>query len=70
MTGQIVGALSALNGILNKKIEAEASFEKEIINGEIGIRGRIVPAMMLLYILRFITVKPVRKIIILLVKGD
>ena len=70
MTGQIVGALWALNGILNKKIEAEASFEKEIINGEIGIRGRIVPAMMLLYILRFITVKPVRKIIILLVKGD
>ena len=55
---------------MNKKIEAEASFEKEIINGEIGIRGRIVPAMMLLYILRFITVKPVRKIIILLVKGD
>lgn len=70
MTGQIVGALWALNGILNKKIEAEASFEKEIINGEIGIRGRIVPAMMLLYILRFITVKPVREIIILLVKGD
>lgn len=70
MTGQVVGALWALNGILNKKIEAEASFEKEIINGEIGIRGRIVPAMMLLYVLRFLTVKPVRKIIILLVKGD
>lgn len=70
LTGQAVGAAWAMNGILNKKIEIRASFEKEIIEGETGIKGHIVPGFMLFYILRFIAVKPVRKIIKLLIKGD
>ena len=70
LTGQAVGAAWALNGILNKKIEIRASFEKEIVEGETGIKGHIVPGFMLFYILRFIAVKPVRKIIKLLIKGD
>ena len=70
LTGQVVGALWALNGILDKRIEAKASFDKVIMEGEACVKGYIVPAAMLFYILRFLAVKPVRKIIILLIKGD
>lgn len=69
ITGQVVGGAWALNGVLNKKIELQASFDKEIVEGEFYIKGYIVPGAMLVYILRFITVKPVRKIIKLLIKG-
>ena len=70
LTGQIVGGAWALNGMFNKKIEVEAAFNREVIEGECKIKGRIVPIAMMFYIIRFIIVKPVRNIILLLVKGD
>ena len=70
LTGRIVGAAWSLNGVLNKRIEVQAVFDREIIEGETRIKGYIVPAFLMFYILRFIAVKPVRKIIILLIKGD
>lgn len=70
ITGQIVGAAWALNGILDKRIEIDAVFDREVIEGEFSIKGHIVPAMMLFYILRFILTKQVRDIILLLIKGD
>ncbi|MCD8036043.1 MAG: DUF2953 domain-containing protein [Clostridiales bacterium] len=69
LTGEVVGAAWALNGILNRPIELEAVFDREVIEGELSVKGRIVPAFMIFYVLRFIVVKPVREIIILLIKG-
>lgn len=70
LTGKAVGAAWALNGMLDKRIEIEAAFDREVLEGECEIKGRIVPVAMMFYIIRFIVVKPVRDIIILLVKGD
>ena len=70
LTGQIVGAAWAIGGALNKRIEIKAAFDEEIIEGDFKVKGHIVPAFMMFYIIRFIAVKPVRKIIILLIKGD
>ena len=70
LTGRIVGAAWSLNGVLNKRIEVQAVFDREVIEGETRIKGYIVPAFLMFYILRFIAVKPVRKIIIRLIKGD
>lgn len=70
LTGQIVGGAWSIGGMLNKRIEIEAVFDREIVEGEFSAKGYIVPAFMMFYIIRFIAVKPVRKIIILLIKGD
>ncbi|MPM80261.1 hypothetical protein SDC9_127308 [bioreactor metagenome] len=70
LTGEVVGAAWALNGMLNKRIEISAAFDREVIEGEIYIKGIIVPAYMLFCFIRFALVKPVRKIIKLLLKGS
>ncbi len=70
LTGEIAGAAWAMNGIFDKRIELEAVFDREVIEGEFSVKGHIIPALMLFYIVRFIVTKPVRKIIKLLVKGD
>lgn len=70
LTGEVVGTAWVLNGILNKRIEISAAFDREVIEGEVYIKGIIVPAYMLLCLIRFALVKPVRKIIKLLLKGS
>lgn len=70
LTGEIVGAAWALNGILNKRIEISTAFDREVIEGEVYIKGNIVPAYMLFCFIRFALVKPVRKIIKMLLKGS
>lgn len=70
LTGEVVGAAWVLNGILNRRIEITAAFDKEVIEGKVYIKGNIVPAYMLFCIARFVLVKPVRKIIKLLLKGS
>ena len=69
-TGVLVGSLWSIGGLINKRIEVQTSFDEEVIEGEFSAKGHIVPAFMMFYIIRFIAVKPVRKIIILLIKGD
>lgn len=70
LTGEIVGLAWTLNGILNKRIEISAAFDREVIEGEVYIKGRIVPVYMVFCLIRFVLVKPVRKIIKLLLKGS
>ena len=69
-TGVLVGSLWSIGGLINKRIEVQTSFDEEVIEGEFSAKGHIIPAFMMFYIIRFIAVKPVRKIIILLIKGD
>ena len=70
LTGQIVGAVWSLGGMTGKRMEVQAVFDRQVVEGEFSAKGHIVPAFMLFYIIRFIAVKPVRKIIKLLIKGD
>lgn len=70
LTGEIVGAAWALNGIFDKRIELESVFDREVIEGELSVKGHIVPAVMVFYLIRFAAAKPVRKIIKILIKGD
>lgn len=70
VTGQIVGAAWALNGILNKRIEISGVYDRKIIEGKFRIKGHIVPAFMMFYIIRFILVKSVWRTIKLIIKGD
>lgn len=69
-TAEIVGAGYALGGILNKRIELKAVFDKEILQGEAYIKGKIIPLYMLICLIRFALTKQVRKIIKLLLKGS
>ena len=70
LTGKIVGLGWALNGILGKQIELQALFNEEKTEGEVYVKGHIVPILLLYYILRLLKVRAIRKIIILFIKGD
>ena len=70
LTGEVVGAAWVLNGILNKRIEISAVFDRKVIEGKAYMKGHIIPAYMLFCMVRFALVKPVRKIIKLLLKGS
>ena len=69
ITGQVVGLAWILNGILNKRIEIQAAFDREVIEGEFKISGHLVPAAFIYYTVRFILTKEVMKIIKLRMKG-
>ena len=69
-TAEIVGAAYAIGGILNKKIELKAVFDKEILQGEAYAKGKIIPIYMLVCLIRFVLTKQVRKIIKIYLKGS
>ena len=69
-TEEIVGAAYAIGGILNKKIELKAVFDKEILQGEAYAKGKIIPIYMLVCLIRFVLTKQVRKIIKIYLKGS
>jgi len=69
LTGELVGVAWALNGVLNKRIEISAAFDREVIEGQVYIKGKIVPVYMAFCITRFVLVRPIRKIIKILLKG-
>lgn len=69
-TAEVVGAAYAIGGILNKKIELKAVFDKEILQGEAYIKGKIIPIYMLVCLIRFVLTKQVRKIIKIYLKGS
>ena len=69
-TAEIVGAAYAIGGILNKKIELKAVFDKEILQGEAYTKGKIIPIYMLVCLIRFVLTKQVRKIIKIYLKGS
>ena len=69
-TAEIVGAAYAIGGILNKKIELKAVFDKEILQGEAYAKGKIIPIYMLVCLIRFVLTRQVRKIIKIYLKGS
>lgn len=69
-TAEVVGAAYAIGGILNKKIELKAVFDKEILQGEAYAKGKIIPIYMLVCLIRFVLTKQVRKIIKIYLKGS
>ena len=69
-TAEIVGAAYAIGGILNKKIELKAVFDKEILQGEAYAKGKIIPIYMLVCLIRFALTKQIRKIIKIYLKGS
>ncbi len=69
-TAEVVGAAYAIGGILNKKIELKAVFDKEILQGEAYAKGKIIPIYMLACLIRFVLTKQVRKIIKIYLKGS
>ena len=69
-TAEVVGAAYAIGGILNKKIELKAVFDKEILQGEAYAKGKIIPIYMIVCLIRFVLTKQVRKIIKIYLKGS
>lgn len=69
-TAEVVGTAYAIGGILNKKIELKAVFDKEILQGEAYAKGKIIPIYMLVCLIRFVLTKQVRKIIKIYLKGS
>lgn len=69
-TAEVVGAAYAIGGILNKKIELKAVFDKEILQGEAYAKGKIIPIYMLACLIRFALTKQIRKIIKIYLKGS
>lgn len=69
-TAEVVGAIYAFSGIVNKQIEIKAVFDKEILQGEAYAKGKIIPIYMLVCLIRFVLTKQVRKIIKIYLKGS
>ena len=69
-TAEVVGAIYAFSGILNKQIEIKAVFDKEILQGEAYAKGKIIPIYMLVCLIRFALTKQIRKIIKIYLKGS
>lgn len=69
-TAEVVGAIYAFSGIVNKQIELKAVFDKEILQGEAYAKGKIIPIYMLVCLIRFVLTKQVRKIIKIYLKGS
>ena len=69
-TAEVVGAIYAFSGIVNKQIELKAVFDKEILQGEAYAKGKIIPIYMLVCLIRFVLTRQVRKIIKIYLKGS
>ena len=69
-TAEVVGAIYAFSGIVNKQIDIKAVFDKEILQGEAYAKGKIIPIYMLVCLIRFALTKQIRKIIKIYLKGS
>lgn len=69
LTGEILGAASVAQIMMNEECRIKANFHHAMIEGELWIRGRVFLASLGFEVIRFILEKPIRKIIVLYWKG-
>jgi len=69
MTGRILGAFYALNGIWQKDIHLIGDFTRKILVINLYVKGKIVLGAILYPIIRFLLSKPIFKIIVGMMKG-